>query len=91
VRQRAAPDPETIALSLGFTIATVCVALGQLFGSPIFEGSVMSTYWALCGLLERYVQLNLSRSARREPPQPRSLADRFPLAAHLPSGRAGRG
>ncbi len=50
-------DPEAQALALGFTICTLCTALGGIYGSPTFEGAVMAPYWALCGLLERYFLL----------------------------------
>jgi len=83
-------DPELVALSLGFTIMTVCVMLGQIYGSPFLEGSVMSTYWAMAGLLERYVQFKMQGSsdgggegAQPSGPRPLSVSDQFPLATHL--------
>jgi hypothetical protein len=81
-------DPEAQALAIGFTVCTVCTALGGIYGSPTLEGSVMSPYWALCGLLERYMQLKRMKASGGEgpPPEP-TLADRFPLAAYLPKPR----
>ena len=84
LRQNASPDdPEAVALALGFTVSTICVYLGQIYGSPVFEGSVMGLYWALCGLLERYIQLKMVNQpgvvVATEAP---TLADRFPLAKY---------
>jgi hypothetical protein len=82
LRRNAGGDPEAFALATGFTVSTVCVVLGQLYGSPIFEGSVMGCYWALCGLLERYVKMRMKAEIAPTTKTP-SLADRYPLAAHL--------
>jgi len=81
-------DNEAKALMLGFTVCTLCMALSGIYGSPHFEGSVMAPYWALCGLLERYVLLKLQKAgqAPRESTEP-SLVERFPLAAHIAPGR----
>lgn len=92
LRRNVAPDDtEGKALALGFTVSTLCMTISGLYGSPHFEGAVMGPYWALCGLLERYVQLkaqNRSTGSDTSGPQPAStLADRFPLAAHLAPGR----
>ena len=80
-------DPETSALTLGFTVCTVCMALGGMYGSPYLEGSVMTPYWALCGLLERYIQLK-QLNAKEEPQAPRqaTLVEKFPLAVHINPG-----
>ena len=92
LRRKAPPeDPELKALTIGFTVCTVCMALGGIYGSPTLEGSVMAPYWALCGLLERYTHLKMQSAAQGpeagsdEP----TLADRFPLAAHILPGRRG--
>jgi hypothetical protein len=90
VRTNAPPDdPETRALALGFTVTSVCMALGGIYGSPTLHGPVMSPYWALCGLLERYVHLKLqNRGQVIYEAEEVSLVERFPLAAHiLPGGR----
>jgi O-antigen ligase len=86
-------DPEARALSYGFTITTLCVAMGGLYGSPTFDGAVMGPYWALCGLMERYTHLLMARakvgvSADPRPTAEPSLVARFPLAAHILPGRA---
>jgi O-antigen ligase len=91
MRKNAPPDdPEARALAYGFTVATVCMAMGGFYGTPTLEGAVMAPYWALCGLLERYIHLKMQAGPRidGEPvaPEP-SIVDRFPLAAHILPGR----
>jgi hypothetical protein len=78
-------DPERQALALGFTVMSINVMLGNIYGSPFLEGAVMGPYWALAGLLERYMQFPSQAGAVEEPKEPReaSLVERFPLAAHL--------
>ncbi len=81
-------DPELIALTLGFTVCTLCMCLGGIYGSPTLEGSVMSPYWALAGLLERYVALKNQDdggAVARADEGPK-LSERFPLAAHIRPG-----
>lgn len=50
-------DDESTALTQGFQVACLCMALGNIYGSPFTEGSVMAVFWALAALLERYLQL----------------------------------
>ena len=80
-------DPERQALALGFTVMSICVMLGNIYGSPFLEGAVMAPYWALGGLLERYMQFKpqADEGGEGEPKGPReaTLVERFPLAAHL--------
>lgn len=85
VRKRTSPDdPERMALGLGFSVMTICVMLGQIYGSPFLEGSVMGPYWALCGLLERYVQFKKSGDGEEaKGPRRATLVEKFPLAVHL--------
>lgn len=90
LRINTAPDdPEMKALSLGFTVCTLCMAMGGIYGSPHFEGSVMAPYWALAGLLERYMHLKLAKAGTKpkEKADEDSLVAKFPLAAHLTPGR----
>ncbi|MBS0558361.1 MAG: O-antigen ligase family protein [Proteobacteria bacterium] len=69
--RRSAPDDETRALALGFTVAVLCMAMGNFYGSPFLEGSVMGDFWILCGLLERYANLKLaSAAAMQQTPAP---------------------
>lgn len=89
LRKRAPPDDsELVALSQGFAVTTMCMALGGIYGSPTLEGSVMVPYWALLGLLERLTYL---RTHRGDGPavivREATLAERFPLAAHILPGR----
>ncbi len=90
IRQKVpSDDAEAQALALGFTVCTVNMALGGIYGSPTLEGAVMAPYWALGGLLERYVHLKMqTRSGpmiieKREP----TMAERFPLIVHIQPGR----
>jgi hypothetical protein len=86
---RPPDDPEMFALSLGFTLCTLNMALGGIYGSPTLEASVMAPYWALAGLLERYTHLKMQSREETAPAAPAgdSLADRFPLATHIAPGR----
>ena len=64
--------------------------MGGFYGSPNLEGAVMTPYWALCGLLERYTHLKMAKPAAPvggEPVIETSIVDRFPLAAHILPGR----
>ena len=86
---RPPDDTECTALTLGFTVCTLNMALGSIYGSPTLEGGVMAPYWALCGLLERYTHLKM-RSSGEEPKLGKSadsMAERFPLAAYIAPGR----
>jgi O-antigen ligase len=87
---RPTDDPEAFALSLGFTVCTLNMAMGGIYGSPTLEAAVMVPFWALCGLMERYVTLRQQAAAvivEVLPPAGEAWRDRFPLAAYLPSGR----
>lgn len=97
--RRSAPDdnPEARALALGFTVATLCMMLGNLYGSPFLEGRVMGSYWMLCGLLERYMYLlprsaeaTAAASSKDTTPVPAKdpAPGRFPLAERTLPGRA---
>jgi O-antigen ligase len=85
LRDNAPPgDAETQALTIGFTASTVCMAMAGFYGSPLIrEGSVMAPYWALAGLLERYIRLkNQNVGSTTIAPREVSLEERFPLAVH---------
>jgi len=87
LRANAPPDDsETHALTLGFTVCTLCMALGAIYGSPTLEGPVMAPYWSLCGLLERYIHLKALNRGQQPVAMPSqaSIIDRFPLARFLP-------
>jgi hypothetical protein len=94
LRKHTPPDDhETRALTIGFTVCTIAMALGGIYGSPTLEGTVMAPYWALCGLLERYIRFKMANSAAggQAPGEPRTttltVAERFPLAAYLDGKR----
>ncbi|HEY0179351.1 MAG TPA: O-antigen ligase family protein [Dokdonella sp.] len=83
-RQAPTDDPEANALAIGFTVTTLCMALGNLYGSPFFETNVMGTYWVLGGLLERQARLRAQLAPAAQAalaPAPPSMQERFPLAA----------
>jgi hypothetical protein len=86
---RPPDDAECTALTLGFTVCTLNMALGAIYGSPTLETAVMAPYWALCGLLERYIRLKMQ--SRGEAPKPETPSDamaaRFPLASYIVPGR----
>lgn len=91
-------DAEGKALSLGFILVVIAVGLGNVYGSPFYEGAVMANFWALCGLMEHYFALKRAgadASAKRamQPAQPplARIGARFPLAARIAPGRYGDG
>ncbi len=87
LRQKAPPeDSEAQALAIGFSVMTINTALGGIYGSPTLEGAVMAPYWAMAGLLERYMHLKQMEAAP-EAAREVTLADRFPLIVHLEPGR----
>nr|WP_225444369.1 O-antigen ligase family protein [Pseudomarimonas arenosa] len=61
-----AMDAEAQALAVGFKIAVVCMALGNIYGSPFTEGSVMACFWALAALVERFMQLRWEEIERQQ-------------------------
>lgn len=60
VRQRDNPEAQT--LGLGYTAASVGMALGNLYGSPFFFGELMGNYWILTALVARY-RVELEKAA----------------------------
>jgi O-antigen ligase len=82
LRRNAPPeDPEARALAIAFSVSALCMALGNLYGSPFLEGNVMGTFWILCGLLERYMRLKMSAAPTEAPaPEGDLMLERFPLA-----------
>ncbi|HET9482447.1 MAG TPA: O-antigen ligase family protein [Xanthomonadales bacterium] len=76
----AAFDAEGRALAVGANVAFVCMMLGNVYGSPFFEGAVMGTFWALLGLLERYALLRQpQRAAAAREPAPAGVPQRAPV------------
>jgi len=88
-------DAEAKALSLGFILVVISVGMGNVYGSPFFEGAVMANFWALCGLMEHYFGLKRvaatsgAAAPSRTPPQAARIGSRFPLAARISPGRYG--
>lgn len=87
-------DAEGKALSLGFILVVVAVALGNVYGSPFYEGAVMANFWALCGLMEHYFALKRQGADATRAPAPAAppmarIGERFPLAARIAPGRYG--
>ncbi len=81
---------ESKALGIGFTVSVVAMALGNLYGSPFTEGSVMANFWILCGLLEHYARFGPGMAGAAAPVAPAAetaIAARFPLAARAAPGR----
>jgi hypothetical protein len=85
LRENAHPDdPDDQALAIGFTVSTLCVVLGNLYGSRFLDGAIMAPYWSLCGLLERNVHLKRAERGATEGatgPREPTIEERFPLAA----------
>jgi hypothetical protein len=82
-RSPGAPTPETRTFELGFTLAVVSMALGNMYGSPFFDSLIMANFWILCGLMERYGSIKAHAAqvvATYTKPQPAPV-QRFPLAA----------
>ncbi|MFC3715278.1 O-antigen ligase family protein [Luteimonas soli] len=88
-------DAEAKALSLGFILVVISVGMGNVYGSPFFEGSVMANFWALCGLMEHYFGLKRkaampgAAAATHAQPMAARIGSRFPLAARIAPGRYG--
>ncbi len=53
----AAVEREGWTYAQGFRVAVLAMALGNIYGSPFSEGTVMGAFWALVALLERYLQM----------------------------------
>lgn len=94
VRRSATPtDTEARTLGLGFSVAVISMALGNVYGSFLLEGVVMANFWILCGLLERYAMLKRGAHAladgtgREALPAPAAIGERFPLATRTMPGR----
>ena len=85
--------PEDRALALGMTVAVLCVAASNLYGSPFFAALVMNSFWILCGLMERHGLLLAQAATSRLGPAAKPVASpaaRFPLAARAMPGLVAR-
>ena len=87
-------DAEVKALGMGFTVAVIAMAMGNLYGSPFHEGLVMANFWIMCGLVERYTLLKrqAALAAAKASDTPRldvaqAIAGRYPLSERILPGR----
>lgn len=92
-RGAARMHPDNLALERGFTLAVVSMALGNMYGSAFFDSLIMSNFWILCGLIERYATMKafdaeLVAYAKRPGRSPLPVGKRFPLAARALPGLA---
>ena len=90
LRRSAGPRPEASTLALGFTLTVVSMAMGNLYGSPFFQGLIMANFWILCGLMERYgmIKAHAAGIAHSSPELPIPMSLRFPLVARALPGLA---
>lgn len=51
---RRATDDESRALGYGFAVSALSMMLGNVYGSPFYNGEVMGDYWILTALVARY-------------------------------------
>lgn len=63
---RQAQDAEAQALTYGFSVAVIGMMLGNIYGSPFSEGSVMCSMWALAAIIERYTQIRAQEAWLRQ-------------------------
>jgi len=90
-------DAEATAIAYGFSVLAIATGLGNLYGSPFFEGSVMANFWILCGLVEHYMLLKRQETSVEASPLDTDLkataspiGQRFPLAGRIAPGRYGQ-
>lgn len=85
-------DGEAMALAVGFSVATISVILGNVYGSPFLEANVLGTFWILCGVLERYMHLKQQalHAGDGEAVRAPSAIDHFPLIARANPGLRGK-
>lgn len=95
LRRSAVARVEPRALELGFTMAVVALALGNLYGSPYFDNLITSNFWILCGLMERYGAMRAHEAElaayrhRRPGSTPLPFGKRFPLFGRALPGSVG--
>lgn len=92
-RSAGTARPEARTLAFGFSLTVFSMALSNLYGSAFFDSLTMSSFWILCGLMERYGAIkvraaNLVAAYSRPPPPPVPVGQRFPLAARARPGLA---
>lgn len=89
-----ASDSEAKTLALGFSTLVASLMLGNLYGSRLFDGAMMGSFWMLCGLMEQYVALKKNALASPDESMPATadmglhdIGQRFPLAARVDPGK----
>ncbi|WP_457097806.1 O-antigen ligase family protein [Lysobacter sp. P5_B9] len=93
-RSPGAAKPELRTFELGFTLAVISMALGNMYGSPFFDSVIMANFWVLCGLMERYGRIKAHSAAlSAEASEPTTVplvpvSTRFPLAVRAVPGLA---
>jgi len=83
---RAAFDPESRALAYGFRVAVLAMILGNIYGSPFSEGAIMGVFWALAGLMERYMSLRWQAAQALNAMPTRHASARAGAASASPRG-----
>lgn len=84
---RLPQDEEARTLGIGFVMATLAVALGNVYGSRFLDGDVMGNYWILTGLVARtwmikqQEQRDRQKAARAAQPQRKVVWPPPPAAA----------
>lgn len=87
-RSPGAARPEAGTFERGFTLVVVAMALGNMYGSPFFDSLIMSSFWMLCGLMERYGLLKY-HAAHVVAVHTHSTRDTTPVGIRYPlAGRA---
>jgi O-antigen ligase len=78
-------DEEAMTLGVGFTMATLAVMMGNVYGSRFVDGDVMGVYWITAALVARTYQMK--QAAIKEKMKPRVSLERREdvLAAPQPS------
>lgn len=83
-RGAATAHPENRALERGFTLSVVSMALGNMYGSAFYDSLIMSNFWILCGLMERYGTMKAFDAAILASEQSKPAIDPVPLGRRFP-------
>ena len=70
----------------GFRVAVLAMILGNIYGSPFSEGAIMGVFWALAGLMERYMSLRWQASQAASGAQNRHASARAGAGSASPRG-----
>jgi O-Antigen ligase len=69
-------DDEARALGVGIVMATLAVALGNVYGSRFFDGDVMGNYWVVLALGARFLVIKESEARLRAVAKDKQAAPR---------------